>query len=320
MLKLTIVRSFLLALAAALVAVPSPIHADFAAFRAASRIVSLFTLPGEPVSFDLAGYAGITPEASARYVVEASDQVTVLPDGPGRYRLLPGDEVGIHPVVFRKQVPAGSLAPRPYHVQVVIMRPAGQVIGGNLNGYRLGRYPSEEAGLRWQYQKPRGFVEITAENTHVLLSDHVKLGDLDCKFEAPYPHYAAVHTSLLVKLESLVEELNRRGLGGDHLRIMSGYRTPLYNSSIGNQTRFSRHLVGDAADVYVDRDRDDRMDDMNGDGRTDYRDALCLYRIVDDMDASSGYGPLVGGASAYRPTEAHGPFVHLDTRGYPARW
>ena len=47
---------------------------------------------------------------------------------------------------------------------------------------------------------------------------------------------------------------------------MSGYRTPFYNRSIGNQTRFSRHVYGDAADIYADDDGDGKMDDLDGDG------------------------------------------------------
>jgi hypothetical protein len=29
---------------------------------------------------------------------------------------------------------------------------------------------------------------------------------------------------------------------------------------------------------------------------------------------------LVGGAGVYPATSAHGPFIHIDTRGYRARW
>ena len=29
---------------------------------------------------------------------------------------------------------------------------------------------------------------------------------------------------------------------------------------------------------------------------------------------------LIGGVGVYPGTSAHGPFTHIDTRGYPARW
>jgi len=29
---------------------------------------------------------------------------------------------------------------------------------------------------------------------------------------------------------------------------------------------------------------------------------------------------LVGGAGVYAAASGHGPFIHIDVRGYPARW
>jgi hypothetical protein len=123
-----------------------------------------------------------------------------------------------------------------------------------------------------------------------------------------------------VKLEGIADALNQRGLPGNHIKILSGFRTPDYNRQIGNETSQSRHIAGDAADIFVDRNRDGRMDDLNRDGRINRADSRYLLAIVDDLDQSSEYGALVGGASAYRATASHGPFVHVDTRGYPARW
>ena len=136
----------------------------------------------------------------------------------------------------------------------------------------------------------------------------------------PIQDYAAIQTAVLVKLEGMVDLLQARGIPGEHLQVMSGYRTPDYNRSLGNRTRYSRHIVGDAADVYLDADGDERMDDLNGDGRVNRRDAIYLLGLVNEMDNSAGYGSLVGGASAYPANHDHGPFVHVDTRGYPARW
>ena len=298
---------------------PAGIHADFTTFRAPTRILSLFSLPGETVLLDLATYVGVAPSYAGRFEVESAGGLLVLSERPGTFRLHPPDEIGIHAVTFREPLRPG-VPPSAYRVQVVVMRPAGDLAGGHLNGYPVGIYPSEREGTESNYERPSGFVEITQENRATLLSDHVALADLDCKLDVPFPHYAVVRTSLLVKLESLIQVLNLEGLPGDDLRVMSGYRTPQYNRSIGNPTTFSRHLVGDAADVYVDGDGDERMDDLDGDGTSDYRDALTLYRFVDAMDEQPTFESLVGGASAYRPQADHGPFVHLDTRGYPARW
>lgn len=303
-----------------LLGAPRGLEADFAMFRAPSRTLSLFALPGEEIPFDLLTYAGTSPAALERYTVEAPLEVDVTVSEDHGFLLTGPRTPGIYTVTFQERREAPLEDPLPYTVRLVVLIPASEMAGGKLHGYPIGRYPSQEHEDRWRYQQPRGFIEINEANRDLLLTDHIHLGDLDCKLEVPYPHYAAVQTSMLVKLEGLVDALKSRGLPGEHLQIMSGYRTPDYNRSLGNRTRFSRHIVGDAADVYIDSDGDERMDDLNGDGRVNRRDAIYLLSLVNEMDNSSGYGALVGGASAYSSNHDHGPFVHVDTRGYPARW
>jgi hypothetical protein len=55
------------------------------------------------------------------------------------------------------------------------------------------------------------------------------------------------------------------------------------------------------------------MDDLNGDARSDERDAQVLYDLFDGLQAGGGLGK-------YRATETHGPFVHVDLRDRRARW
>jgi hypothetical protein len=100
----------------------------------------------------------------------------------------------------------------------------------------------------------------------VLVSPHFVLGDFLCK-QPGEPRYVALSVPLLGKLEAIAEALESRGVAPGSLRVMSGYRTPAYNAAIGNKTVYSRHLWGDAADIYVDADGDGGMDDLNGDGR-----------------------------------------------------
>jgi len=99
-----------------------------------------------------------------------------------------------------------------------------------------------------------------------------------------------------------------------------GFRTPNHNSKTGNETGYSRHLSGDALDIYVDRDGDGQMDDINRDGRVNQQDASLLLSVAEELDQSNEWGWLKGGAGVYRTNKAHGPFVHVDTRGYVARW
>src|SRR6185436_1247315 len=100
---------------------------------------------------------------------------------------------------------------------------------------------------------------------------------------------------------------------------MSGYRTPAYNRSLDN-VRYSQHQWGSAADIFVDEDGNGVMDDLNGDGKSSVADAEVLYGLL-DADARDSHGEgLVGGLGKYRPTAAHGPFVHVDVREGTARW
>jgi hypothetical protein len=62
------------------------------------------------------------------------------------------------------------------------------------------------------------------------------------------------------------------------------------------------------------------MDDLNHDGRIDVRDATVLYNLIDRHQSDSAYRSLIGGLALYPSTSAHGPFVHVDVRGYSARW
>ena len=81
-----------------------------------------------------------------------------------------------------------------------------------------------------------------------------------------------------------------------------------------------RHVYGDAADIYVDENGDGTMDDLNGDGQTTLDDARALASVVEGLSQKSWYQPFEGGLGLYDANPAHGPFVHVDVRGYPARW
>jgi len=118
-----------------------------------------------------------------------------------------------------------------------------------------------------------------------------------------------------------MEELNAMGVHAEHLSVMSGFRTPQYNVQgvgKGGRAKDSRHQYGDAADVFVDNDRDGWMDDLTGDGRVDYRDAQVLLRAAERVEEK--HPDLIGGVGVYVQTKVHGPFAHIDVRGTRARW
>lgn len=186
-----------------------------------------------------------------------------------------------------------------------------------LHGFRLGSYPSAESSPNAEhYQPPPGFVRVTPANRSQRISDYFRLEQFLCKQSGGWPKYVAVQPALLRKLDALVRALQERGIDLATLTVMSGYRTPYYNRAIGN-VAFSRHIYGDAADVFVDRDGDGRMDDLNGDGKSNVADAQWLAAVVATLD---GDEVTPGGVGTYKSNSAHGPFVHIDTRGKSARW
>jgi hypothetical protein len=206
-------------------------------------------------------------------------------------------------------------------LHVFVMVPFSAVEGAALNGYRMGEYPREPLRGLPAYRPPPGFVEVTPANQGIRVSPHFTLGQFLCKQKGGFPKYVALQERLLLKLEHLLELVNASGHPAETFFVMSGFRTPAYNAAIGN-VRYSRHQWGDAADVFIDeRPRDGVMDDLDGDGRVDLRDAILLYDLFDRSAARPRRGTeLPGGLGLYGTTAAHGPFVHVDTRGYRARW
>ena len=188
--------------------------------------------------------------------------------------------------------------------------PYTAVRNGSLDGYRVGQYVGNA---------PSGFIRLSNTNESLFVSDHYRLRDFQCKLDGT-SKYLVLRPEALLKLEILQHELQGRGIAFDRFTVMSGFRTPYYNAKIGNETSRSRHLYGDAMDIYVDANRDGTMDDLNRDGRIDTADAQYLLSIAEDLDHSTEWGWLKGGAGVYHANAAHGPYLHVDARGHLARW
>jgi uncharacterized protein YcbK (DUF882 family) len=104
------------------------------------------------------------------------------------------------------------------------------------------------------------------------------------------------------------------------MRVTSGFRSPQYNQRgvTRGRARDSRHQYGDAADIMVDNNGDNRLDDLNRDGRVNSKDMRILAEAVESVERQ--YPELVGGLGLYRANSARGPFIHVDVRGQRARW
>lgn len=205
----------------------------------------------------------------------------------------------------------------------VALRSFADKQGERLGKYRLGYWPGERGPIESAaYSNPDGFIEVTPDNQDFYVSEHFRLRDfLTHDQPTVWPKYLVLHETLVDKLELVIAELEREGIPVQHMAVMSGFRTPQYNATGGDTTgrdELSRHMFGDASDVFVDNDGDGRMDDLNGDGRIDYRDAQVIVAAADRVEES--FTSLVGGAGVYKATYAHGPFAHIDARGDRARW
>jgi uncharacterized protein YcbK (DUF882 family) len=207
--------------------------------------------------------------------------------------------------------------------QVITLRPASEKKGGRLGLYYIGNWPAAKAvrpGIR--YEPPAGFIEVTRATQNTLVSDHFKLRDFFPHDQANvWPKYIVVETKLIDKLELILTDLESRGIKANGVRVMSGFRTPQYNSGVGDtrgRASLSRHMYGDAADIFIDNDGNGNMDDLNKDGRVNIADAAVIREAA--LRVERAHPSLIGGIGVYSATSAHGPFTHIDTRGYSARW
>lgn len=202
-------------------------------------------------------------------------------------------------------------------------RPFADKVNGRIGQYLIGFWPGERGRVRsLAYQNPMGFIEVTQENQNTLISEHFRLRDFLTHDQArTWPKYLVLRVELLDKLELVIQELERRGVDVRHMAVMSGFRTPQYNARGGEssgRSDLSRHMYGDAADVFVDNDGDGLMDDLNRDGRVDHRDARVILDAAERVERA--HPELAGGVGVYRANRSHGPFAHVDVRGWRARW
>jgi len=220
---------------------------------------------------------------------------------------------GFYPVAL--ELPDGNTR----QIQLFVTVPAEAIEDEYLNGYRMGPAPPGHHRYPELYRAPEGFIEVSEALLDTRLSPHFTLRQFLCKQKSDYPKYIALKESLLVLLEGLLGAVRERGYAVETFGIISGYRTPWYNKRIGNVPN-SRHVYGDAMDFYIDLDGDGRMDDLDGDGIQGRGDVDLLAEIAEEYMTRPGNSLVYGGVGRYGKTSRHGGFIHVDTRGYAARW
>ena len=267
-------------------------------------VMGINVVPGETVELSVRDLRG--PAAPGDFRLRTATEV-VAPRRPGSWRWTAPRTPG--PVPLRVESPATGEA---IHLNVFVLHPHSSVREGRLNGFRIGQYRSRTPA-------PRGFAAADRAALDLRVAPDFTLGQFMPK-QPGNPPYLKVTEPLVLKLQALLEEVRREGIPARTLTVMSGFRTPHYNRAIGNTTESSRHLWGDAADVFVDLNGNGRMDDLNGDGRVDVADARYLASLVERVEARGEAHVRPGGIGIYRANAVRGPFVHVDARGHRARW
>lgn len=271
------------------------------------REFATFAMPRERLTL------GLTEGATGDYELRA-EGARLRASGSGSWQWNAPRDPGVYELTLTRRADNESVL-----LRVFVKVPATRLIDGSLDGYEIGDYPPT-AGRGSSYAPPTGFVRVREEDLWLPLSPHFVLGQFVSDTSDIFPKYIDLRERLLLKLELLLERVNERGYPTRSFSIVSGYRTPVFNESIGG-TPYSRHIYGDAAGIIIDRDAADGvMDDLDGDGRSGTGDVELLFGIADELFREPRNDYLRGGLSAYRAVPWRGPYLHLDARGDRARW
>jgi hypothetical protein len=264
---------------------------------------------GSPISPILADT--LPPGASATFSSGAAAESTAALTAPKR------------PGIWNIALKVGNAIKPLGDFSVITLRPASEKQGSRLGLYYIGSWPAARKGQPGvSYDPPSGFIEVTPQNQNTQLSEHFRLKDFLPHDQANvWPKYVVIDMKLVDKDELVLDDLRQHGIDPRGVRVMSGFRTPQYNAGGGDprgRAALSRHMYGDANDIFIDNNGDGQMDDLNHDGRVNIADSKVIQDAVNRVERA--HPSLIGGCGIYSGTSAHGPFTHIDTRGYPARW
>ena len=320
-------------------------RAPSAAARAAASVASALTGAGGPSAAYLTDMAlealfenarGLSGKLRAVIDTGTADvEPDSLPPGAD-VRYAAGGEVAAAdtspttPGIWHVAVAIGDAIRPVADLSVIKELPFSAKRNGRIGLYYIGNWPSEKRGGATgpkkappaRYANPSGFIQVTRENQDTYVSEHFRLRDF-LTHDQPnvWPKYLVLQTGLVDKLELVLQELASGGVNVSGVRVMSGFRTPRYNTSGGNtagRADLSRHMYGDAADIFIDSDGNGVMDDLDHDGRITLTDAVVIEAAVNRVEAA--HPETLGGVGVYPAGPGHGPFIHIDTRGFRARW
>jgi hypothetical protein len=268
---------------------------------------AIFAMPGEKIPLSVGAPAtrlhSIDAPRGGLVATSPNKWTWEAPVKPGLYQL-------------KLKNPAGHTVA---DLSAFVMIPSKSVRNGVLNEFRIGAYPEKPLEGNPVYIPPKGFIEVTRDNEDTKVSPNFRIKEFLTKQKAAYPKYLVLDERLVFLLEAIGARLKARGWDAGDIFIMSGYRTPYYNTLL-DDTKYSLHQWGRAADIFLDKDDNGRMDDFNKDKVVSREDAVALAGVIEGLAKTAELGPFIGGIGIYGPTSAHGPFVHVDTRPWKARW
>ncbi len=268
---------------------------------------AIFSMPGEKIAL------AVTAPATRMHSIDAPEG-GLTATGPNRWTW----EAPVKPGLYEIEVdsPAGREIA---DFSVFVMVPSTGVQNGVLNGYQIGSYPATPLKGNPIYIPPKGFIEVTKENEDTKVSPNFQIKQFLAKQKGGFPKYLVLDERLIYVLEAIGRHLEPRGWDADDIYIMSGYRTPFYNKQL-DDTKYSLHQWGRAADIFLDKDGNGMMDDFNKDKVVTRDDAVALANVLEALSKTAELSSFIGGIGIYGSTAAHGPFVHVDTRPWKARW
>jgi len=268
---------------------------------------AIFAMPREKIPL------AVTAPAVRLYQIDAP-QGALTATGPNKWTWEAPVKPGLYSIEVKN--PAGREIAE---FAVFVMVPTTEIRNGVLNGFQIGAYPATPLKGNPIYIAPKAFIEVTKENEDTKVSPNFRIKHFLTKQKGGYPKYLVLDERLLYLLEAIGAHLEPHGWDADDIYVMSGYRTPYYNKLL-DDTRYSLHQWGRAADIFLDKDGNGVMDDFNKDKVVTKEDAVALANVLETLAKTPELSSFIGGIGIYGSTASHGPFVHVDTRPSKARW
>lgn len=268
---------------------------------------AIFAMPLEKIPL------AVTAPAARLYRIDAP-QGALTATGPNKWTWEAPAKPGLYSIEVKN--PAGREIAE---FAVFVMVPAIEIRSGVLNGFQIGAYPATPLKGNPLYIAPKAFIEVTKENEDTKVSPNFRIKEFLTKQKGGHPKYLVLDERLLYLLEAIGAHLEPQGWDAGDLYVMSGYRTPYYNKLL-DDTKYSLHQWGRAADIFLDKDGNGVMDDFNKDKVVTKEDAVALANVLETLAKTPELSSFIGGLGIYGSTASHGPFVHVDTRPSKARW